>query len=173
MNNPLHSKKTPRWGTPSEIIELARQLLGHFDLDPASSPQFNTVVKANQIYTEGDNGLTLPWLPKVFLNPPGGLVKPFWHHLHAQLQTNRTVQAFWVGFSLEQLATLVDPNFPHPLNFPTVILRKRLKFSSEEGAKSGAPTHSNYLTAIGVDPGQFENLFSSYGKIVLPTQMTT
>lgn len=60
------------WYTAPRYIELAREVLGHIDLDPASSPIANRVVQADKFYTIDDNGLELPWYGKVWLNPPYG-----------------------------------------------------------------------------------------------------
>jgi hypothetical protein len=56
--------------TPENIIELARQSLGSIDLDPASHPVANRVVKATSFYTVHDNGLKINWNGNVWLNPP-------------------------------------------------------------------------------------------------------
>ena len=71
--NPRHLSQTTEHGTPSDIIESARALMGGIDLDPASDALFNTVVKAETYFTEQDNGFTRPWHGRVLLNPPGGL----------------------------------------------------------------------------------------------------
>jgi hypothetical protein len=39
-------------------------------------------------------------------------------------------KAFWVGFSVEQLCTLASEDW-HPLDFSTVVLRKRLSFNEQ------------------------------------------
>lgn len=191
----LHSAKTPRWGTPQWVIELARTLMGGIHLDPASSEEFNAYVKALLIYTQRDNGLApeCVWGGNVFCNPPGGLVNEFWNKLCKSYKDKDVDRAFWVGFSVEQLCTLASEDW-HPLDFSTVILRKRLNFnqqktiltghfdptrvddegnalffadggSVEEIKQGNSPSHGNYLTAIGCDRAEFEKLFSQYGKI--------
>ena len=58
------------WYTPSDIIDLARIVLGSIDLDPASSDNANAIVRAASYYTKDDDGLTMPWYGRVWLNPP-------------------------------------------------------------------------------------------------------
>lgn len=58
--------------TDIDIIALVREVLGGIDLDPASSEIANRTVNANRIYTREDNGLSLPWRGKVWLNHPFG-----------------------------------------------------------------------------------------------------
>jgi hypothetical protein len=163
--NALHSKKTPKWGTPQWIIERARDLLGEIHLDPASSPDFNRLVKALMIYTEVDNGLVQEWGGNIFLNPPGGLVPEFWDKLCKSVVDGQVEKAFWVGFSVEQLCQLSDHQY-HPYDFSTVTLRKRLSFNTEILQPGPSPSHGNYLTAIGVDRTQFDKLFRSLGRVV-------
>jgi hypothetical protein len=172
----LHSKNTPRWGTPSDIVERARVCLGQIDLDPASSVDFNQIVKATRIFTEHDSGLNRSWilsqhldsLPEegitVFLNPPGGLVKEFWRQLVDQIELGHVSKAVWIGFSVEQLCILQDTK-PYPMDFATVILRKRLAFTKETGESGGAPSHGNYITGIGIDRDIFSTCFGDLGRI--------
>src|SRR6516162_6897254 len=60
------------WYTPPEYIDLARQVLGDIDLDPASCEFAQQTVKARNFYTKADNALTKPWHGRVWLNPPYG-----------------------------------------------------------------------------------------------------
>lgn len=168
----LHSKITPSWGTPESIVEIARELLGGFDLDPCSSAVFNQTIRATRFIDLQENGLISAWLPpginpiSVFLNPPGGVVRPFWERLVAHVGDGRVSRAFWIGFSVEQLCTLGDSEI-HPLDFSTCILRKRVSFTSEDvSKKTNAPSHGNYVTAIGVDRQLFDQKFAGLGKIV-------
>lgn len=56
--------------TPEEIVELAREVLGKIDLDPASSLIANETVKADKIFTIEDDGLAHKWSGNVFMNHP-------------------------------------------------------------------------------------------------------
>ena len=67
------------WNTPPEILEVAREVLGEFDLDPASNPIAQKVVRARRYFTKEDDGLAQPWSGRVWINPPyaQGLIDPF------------------------------------------------------------------------------------------------
>ena len=166
MPNAQHSAKTPKWGTPADIVERARRVMGRIDLDPCSSNYFQQTVQASKYYSlddRGENGLELPWDGRVFCNPPGGLVREFWKKAILSFPE----QLVWVGFSLEQLALLVSDQIPHPLDFITCIPRKRIRFTRHDGY-SGSPSHSNYITGIGVDYDKFVSEFSDLGKVLRP-----
>lgn len=56
-----------RWLTPKYIVEA----LGDFDLDPCGAPDHN-LAKRTYLLENDENGLTLPWVGKVWCNPPYG-----------------------------------------------------------------------------------------------------
>lgn len=58
------------WYTPERYLDLAREVLGEIDLDPASCAFANETVKARLFYSENDDGLTKPWHGRVWMNPP-------------------------------------------------------------------------------------------------------
>ena len=58
------------WNTPPEILDAARQVLGGFDLDPASNAVAQRTVRARRYYTQEDDGLAKHWKGRVWLNPP-------------------------------------------------------------------------------------------------------
>jgi len=74
----LEKHKSQEWYTPRRFTDAARAVMGGIDLDPASCEVANQTVQATTFYTEKQNGLTLPWYGRVWLNPPFGTMKtPF------------------------------------------------------------------------------------------------
>lgn len=58
------------WFTPKWLIEIAREVMGGIDLDPASCPKANAIVKAHTFYTKKEDGLSKIWRGRVWCNPP-------------------------------------------------------------------------------------------------------
>lgn len=58
------------WYTPEKYIDLAREVLGEIDLDPASCAFANETVKARLFYSEDNDGLSQTWRGRVWMNPP-------------------------------------------------------------------------------------------------------
>jgi ParB family chromosome partitioning protein len=58
------------WYSPPAYLDAARSVLGHIDLDPASTDRANTVVRARQFYTVQDDGLSQEWRGRIWMNPP-------------------------------------------------------------------------------------------------------
>lgn len=141
MPNAQHSSASDSHLTPEYVVEPSRRVLGHFDLDPASSEFANRLVRAGKIYTREDDGLVQPWAGRVFLNPPGGALKSvtcgtmsrqalWWGRLSRAWQAGEVEAAVFVGFSLEllQSAQSLLPACPQPLDFPVCVPAKRVKF---------------------------------------------
>jgi len=73
-------RESNEWYTPREWAETARDLFGGtIDLDPASHPAANMLVRAKRIYTPREDGTIQPWRGKVWCNPPysAALVRAF------------------------------------------------------------------------------------------------
>ena len=90
------------WYTSSYIVEKVREVLGDIDLDPASNPVANEVVKARRIYTKDDDGLVQDWHGKVFLNPPFGseTMSRFVEKLISEYQSGNVPEAIMLTDSL-------------------------------------------------------------------------
>jgi hypothetical protein len=56
------------WLTPRHVLAP----LGTFDLDPCAAPEPRPWDTANVHYVKEQDGLTLPWFGRVFMNPPYG-----------------------------------------------------------------------------------------------------
>lgn len=183
MPSVLHSSDSDSWGSPSLIVDAARDVMGGIDLDPASSAVANLTVKASRIYTVEDDGLSRPWRGRVFLNPPGGQVNAFWLKWLASLTMMQ--QGIWVGFSLEQLQTLQQvPDASHtPLHFHLCFPARRIQFVETVEMKAArkarclargkaftersTPSHANYIAYYGSRPARFAKVFSALGQVIL------
>lgn len=173
-------KRDPNWGTPKDVVERIRLCLGGtISLDPFGSEISNRVVQADRIWTKEDNAFVQPWKAKTALiNPPGGMVRQAWVKTCDELKNGNLKSAIWVGFSVEQLCLLSDPNGPEetntarisgrgafvPTDFSVCLRRKRISFVKETG-ETGSPTHSNYFVGLNVDPLRFERFFRSQGQV--------
>jgi hypothetical protein len=67
--------------------------MGSIDLDPASTRIANLWIRADEIYTISDDGLSQPWYGNVFLNPPYGKTG------------NRSNQQIWLDYAIDQYAS--------------------------------------------------------------------
>jgi hypothetical protein len=180
-----HSCDSPEWYTPREYVEAAREVMGGIDLDPASCAEANAIVKATRYYAEQDDGLTQPWVGRVFVNPPGGLVREFWQHLRWQREALAFTHVIWIGYSLEQLQTLQRGGLDSPFMFPMCIPRKRIPFVENEAKKAlriakliaqgkdpnlkSSPSHGNYIVYVpgvnGAAHAKFKAVFSQFGEV--------
>jgi len=120
--NARHLAVKGDWGTPPEVLDIVREVLGGvIDVDACSSAYWNehTVHATNFMDgTPNRNGITDSWrwasAPErkltAIVNPPGDptgeWVKGFWRRLVSEWWTGCIASAVWVGFSLEQLVPL-------------------------------------------------------------------
>jgi phage N-6-adenine-methyltransferase len=63
------SSATAEWATPGWIVDQLAGEFGSFDLDPCAT---RDNAKAPVYYTRDDDGMSLPWHGRVWLNPPYG-----------------------------------------------------------------------------------------------------
>jgi ParB family chromosome partitioning protein len=164
--NALHSKATPEWYTPVEYVEAARRVMGGIDLDPASCALANLTVKAARFFTKDDDGLAQAWSGRVFLNPPGGLVREFWRKLIAE-SVSGVNEAVWIGYSLQQLQTLQTADTFGPLEMANTfcVPRRRIAFIDATGKPSKSPTHANYIAYFGPRSIEFMLAFRQFGEV--------
>ena len=171
------SSKTDVYYTPPEIIELARQVLGKIDLDPASSEIGNSHVKATCYYSKQDNGLSKPWFGSVFLNPPGGRIKnqsslKVWlTHGLLKYKEGKIDQLLCVCFNIEALRMCQDDFFE--LKSLICIPRKRIQYYHHGTSNKqphdkpffSSPTHASFLAYLGPNEELFRSHFSSLGCV--------
>jgi len=171
MTLPQHLSKSFWWGTPSNIIEAARETMGEIILDPASCARSNLIVKALEFCDLEKNGFVRGWHGKVFLNPPGGncnedgvpsgnegqsAAKAWWFKLAHEWKTGMVEQAIFLGYSMEILQTTqVDtpefhngPKYPIPLDFPLCFPSRRISFLDETNEPVKGNTHASVIVYL-------------------------
>lgn len=154
-----------RWGTPSKYIELAREVLGSIDLDPASEPAFQENVKATRFITEKENGLLVPWTGKVWCNPPFSavLIKKF---------TNKFMEEFIKGNMKEGIIltnsgtdTLWNQNICYGIQAYTI---GRISFIQPDGTQKATGSRGQCFTYVGPNPKKFIEVFTRDGLCWVP-----
>jgi phage N-6-adenine-methyltransferase len=152
------------WYTPSEYIEMAREVMGHFDLDPASSSLANKHVKARRFYTVENDGLTQDWWGKVWLNPP------YAQPLIAQF-IDRLVECVEAGDVTEAILlthNYTDTSWFHRAAAPVQLIcftRGRIGFLDAQG-NAAAPTQGQAFFYYGTNLNRFAEVFRQIGLVV-------
>lgn len=157
------------WYTPPLYIQAAREVLGAIDLDPASCPLANLIVKATAIYTRNEDGLKYDWHGRVWLNPPYGNEKDrFVDHLLEDYQAER-VQSAIVCLNAHATDTRW---FQQLWEFPICITHHRVRFLGGSNKKKdtnptdGAPTTGTAFVYVGPERDLFAKVFSRFGPVV-------
>ena len=157
-NAALTSSDDPNWVTPDEgVLDVERAMWADLglviDLDPYSSNIANKIVRATRYLTEADDGFAQPHVCEAqHNNHPGGTTKQAWKKLIDEVRLGNTKRACWIGFSVAQLCILADGgDYPHPMDYSAVLLRKRVDFLKEATLlPGGRPAHGNYVCLINV-----------------------
>lgn len=162
--NIQHSSKTDEWGTPSWLVEKCRLVLGIIDLDPCSTEDWNTTIKATTFLDKEYDSLNNVWCTtpqSIFINPPGGKIKNksltslYWHCLCEHHRKGLIMHTMWIGFSLEQLAISQGYDKYKMVNFSICVPKYRIQFDEYPGRPGLAPSHSNFILYM---PGSLNNI---------------
>lgn len=172
--------------TPAFIIELAREVLGTIDLDPASDSDANKTIQATKYYDK--DGLQNVWLGRVFLNPPGGLVAPgdyrqlaskervkgayssaaiWWAKLVESYELGGVTEAIFLSFNLEIFLNAqkfyrmfgIKP----PQAYPFCVPDKRVCYPSANGGKANSPMGASAIFYLGQNRNKFRTVFGKIG----------
>jgi len=150
--------------TPETYADAARRTMGGIDLDPASSPQANEVIRADRYFTAETNGLSRRWGGRVWLNPPYGtdLIGPFVEKLVTEVQdgnvrsacvlVNNATETVWFQALLSVASAVCFP-------------RGRVRFWCP-GKKSAAPLQGQAVIYLGGHTRRFHSSFSGFGSVL-------
>lgn len=148
------------WYTPEYIIESARVAMGSIDLDPATSELANEIVRAEQIFTESDNGLKQEWSGNIWLNPPYSqpLISEFSDKLISELP------------NINQACVLVNnatetnwfQNMMRGCN-AICFLKGRVKYLDYTGSPANTPLQGQAILYFGKNKEEFFNNFYVLG----------
>lgn len=164
--------KSNEWYTPVRYIEAARRVMGSIDLDPASCELANRTVKAERFYTEKQNGLILPWLGRIWLNPPYSKIdnrsgiEAFIHKLIGEYDNGNVEQALLL-VTVRTEAAWYQPLWRFMICFPDHILhfykpdrRGNIDKDSRHGHFFGTS-----IVYLGPHEQKFVEEFSQFGTI--------
>jgi ParB family chromosome partitioning protein len=152
------------WFTPPAWIELARQVLGEIDLDPASHVLAQERVQAKTFFTIADNGLERPWFGRVWLNPPyhRALLAPFVDKAVAECANGNVSQAILLTHNYTDTEWFhTAARAAQTICFP----RGRIHFLAPSGDEC-SPTQGQTFFYFGADDRPFRRVFSNIGLVV-------
>jgi len=181
--------------TEEYLIEMAREVMGEFDLDPASSVIANETVKAEQFFTIDDDGLSRYWAGKVWMNHPFskgekackpnckkkncvpslGMGKPTRGHcitkdIPGNIEwTNKLVNEYKAGNVTEAICitfSSMSESWMNPLiEFMQCFPRGRINYRLPNGQKTNGITKGSLLTYMGPNPKKFREVFEKIGAV--------
>lgn len=153
------------WYTPPEYLDAARAMLEEIDLDPASCELANQNVRAAQFYSQEDDGLSLDWAGRVWMNPPysSDLVGRFIDKLLDQYRQGNVTEAIvlvnnatetgWFQALAAQSAAICFP-------------KGRIKYLDATGTPANTPLQGQAFVYLGSRVKRFKDAFSAFGFVV-------
>lgn len=173
--------------TDPRITASARKVMGRIDLDPASTPKANEMVKARRIFTKEDDGLSKKWTGRVWLNHPfsrgesackPGCTKKTCakrgYHIDEPIPGNKVwiaklVGEFRAGHIKQALcityASTSEAWFKPLLYFPQCFLTPRMNYYLPNGLPMEGVTKGSVVTYLGPNVDKFAEEFVQYGVI--------
>lgn len=150
------------WWTPSIYIESVRRVLGGIDLDPASCPEANAIVKAAKFYSESDNGLIQPWHGRVFMNPPYSANKDFAEKMLDEYTARNVAEAI-VLLGAHAIETKWFASY---WDYTLCFTGHRIKFNTPTGPAVAGNIAGSVFIHLGKDGHKFAKEFNKHGYVV-------
>jgi len=191
----LTSSESNKWYTPKPYTDMAREVMGSIDLDPASSPLPQRWIGADVYFTQHDDGLSKPWhVPtdtggrssNVWINPPYGKTgaksnQEVWaDKLISEIKLGHVLQAVMLTKTVPGYNwwdRLFNGLWPGPM----CITRGRIAFVKAEeleyhyhvrnkvdpeAAITGMSKAASSFWYYGPYPDRFERVFSQVGRVI-------
>lgn len=145
------------WYTPPYIIDLAREVLGHINVDPASNLIAQEWIKADTFFTEDTNGLDKPWKGKIWVNPPysSSLIKKFTKKFLDEYINGTMVE----GIMLTNQGTDTQFNIPLQKGLQAYT-NGRISFLQPDLTEKGKGSRGSLFTYLGPNPKKFIEVFT-------------
>ena len=145
------------WYTRPEIIDLAREVLGHINVDPASNLIAQEWIKADTFFTEDTNGLDKPWKGKVWVNPPysSSLIKKFTKKFLDEYINGNMVE----GIMLTNSGSDTLWNIPLQKGLQAYT-NGRISFLQPDLTEKGKGSRGSLFTYLGPNPKKFIEVFT-------------
>lgn len=146
------------WYTPAKYLDSARAVMGHIDLDPASSVIANERVQAGRIFTAEEDGLKQDWFGNIWMNPPYAqpLIEQFCNKLvsekinQAIVLVNNATETKWGNTLLKNCSAVC-------------FTKGRIKFVAPDGTLGDSPLQGQMIVYFGSQKIKFIDEFSKYG----------
>lgn len=169
----LTSSETNEWYTPKWLLELARECMGHIDLDPASCAFAQQTVQADTWYNGvWVDGLQHEWHGNVWLNPPYGRTK---NQSNAGIWATKLEQEYEANH-VTQAILLVNSAHGYDWyerlwrRYPVICVRDRIRFVNENGVTAGQSKKAQTLVYFGRQWSTFRKTFQHLGRYILPDE---
>lgn len=148
--------------TLPEHVASVRRVLGRIDLDPASTPQANEVVRARRFFTRDDDGLAHPWRGRVYLNPPyNGLQAPFLLKLLDHYEAGEVRAAILLVPFTDRADLMPVWSAAGGMCFTF----KRVRFWTPDGRVGGTGRTASVFAYLGPDADGFSTEFERWGIV--------
>lgn len=151
------------WYTPAKYVDMAREVMGTIDTDPASNPTAQRTVRATTYYTAETNGLDKEWHGKVWMNPPysNPEVQQFAAKVVAEYQSGRVTEAIVLTNNS------ADTGWHRAMQdactrYCTTTGRIRFESPTRQG---NSPAMGQSFFYFGANPERFKEVFSAIGNV--------
>jgi hypothetical protein len=149
--------------THSSIIEAAREAMDGIDLDPASHPVANQIVKASVFFGHAENGLVREWWGRVWINPPFSAWADWSEKASEEFRSGRVNEMCALASTRSMTAKYIRRL--KSWCSAIVIFDGRIPFW---GPKAGTPDEGHVVMYFGKNREKFRDAFRDLGDVFYP-----